>query len=248
MLTRAIEPSNQTYQDTYMKASAFAGQNKTPEAFDKAAAEKGLQKRSAPNIREMDNSLTGLPSAREIVRWGYAEKTKVGEVSPVFDISGKYVIAILKSTSEKGQQPLEAIKQRVEPSVKNMKKIDLMAEKMKQVLTSTKDISALASRMGAKLDTVILTFSGFNRSNLGRESELVGQLFTAKKGELKGPLTGNFASYFCFINDVTEAPAKDDFRYEFTQQQQNFNQRVTGNMYPALEKTAKITDNRLMFY
>ncbi len=248
MLTRAIEPSNQTYQDTYMKASAFAGQNKTPEAFEKAAVEKGLQKRSAPNIREMDNSLTGLPSAREIVRWGYAEKTKVGEVSPVFDISGKYVIAILKSTSEKGQQPLESIKQRIEPSVKNMKKIDLMAEKMKQALTSTKDISALASRMGAKLDTVILTFSGFNRSNLGRESELVGQLFTAKKGELKGPLTGNFAAYFCYLNDVTEAPAKDDFRYEFTQQQQNFNQRVTGNMYPALEKTAKITDNRLMFY
>jgi peptidyl-prolyl cis-trans isomerase D len=248
VLVRTIEPSNQTYQDTYMKASAFAGQNKTPEAFEKAVVAKGLQKRSAPNIREMDNSLMGLTSAREIVRWAYAEKTKVNEVSPVFDIGGKYVIAILKSTSEKGQQPLEAIKQRIEPSVKNMKKIDILAEKMNQVLTTTKDITALAYKLGAKLDTVNLTFSGFNRSNLGREGELVGQIFTAKKGKLMGPLTGNFGAYFCFINDVIEAPGKEDFSYEYTQQQKSFNQRVTGNMYTALEKTAKITDNRLQFY
>jgi hypothetical protein len=32
------------------------------------------------------------------------------------------------------------------------------------------------------------------------------------------------------------------------QQLQNFSQRVTSSMYPALEKTAKITDNRLKFY
>jgi hypothetical protein len=102
--------------------------------------------------------------------------------------------------------------------------------------------------LGAKLDTVVLTFSGFNRSNLGREGDLVGQIFTAKKGELKGPLTGNFGAYICFINDVTEAPAKEDFTSEYMQQQQSFNQRVTGNMYQALEKAAKITDNRPQFY
>jgi peptidyl-prolyl cis-trans isomerase D len=247
VLTRAIEPSNQTYQDTYMKASAFAGQNKSPEAFEKAAAEKGLQKRSAPNVREMDNSLMGFPSAREIVRWAYAEKTKVGEVSPVFDINGKYVIAILKSTSEKGQQPLEAIKQRIEPAVKKMKKIDMQAEKMKQ-FAAIKDVSELGAKLGAKVDTVVLTFTGFSRATIGREGELVGQLFTAKKGDLKGPLTGKFGAYYCSINDITEAPEKEDFSAEYMQQLQSFNQRVSGAMYKALEKTAKITDNRLMFY
>jgi len=38
VLQRNIDPSNQTFQDTYMKASAFAGENKTPEAFEKALA------------------------------------------------------------------------------------------------------------------------------------------------------------------------------------------------------------------
>jgi peptidyl-prolyl cis-trans isomerase D len=248
VITRAIVPSNQTFQDTYMKASTFAGQNKTPEAFEKAAAAQGLQKRSAPNVREMDNYVMGLASAREMVRWAFAESTKIGEVSPVFDLSGKYGIAVLKNISEKGQQPLKDIKARIEPSVKSQKKIDMMAEKMTKEMATTKDIAALANKMGAKIDTSAVTFSGMNRSAIGREAELVGKLFTAKKGELLGPLTGNSGAYFAIITDVAEAPAKDDFAFEKMQQMQNFNQRVTGSMYSALEKTAKITDNRLKFY
>jgi hypothetical protein len=94
----------------------------------------------------------------------------------------------------------------------------------------------------------MITFTGFGRSNIARESEIVGKLFTAKKGELLGPLTGIYNAYFVFISEVVEAPAKEDFSYEKMQLMQNFNQRVTGNMYTALEKTAKITDNRIKFY
>lgn len=248
VLTRAIEPSNQTFQDIYMQASAFAGQNKTPEAFEKGAVAKGIQKRSAPGVREMDSYVMGLPSAREMVRWAYAEKTKVGEVSPVFDVTGKYAVAVLKSIQNKGQQPLEAVKQRIEPSVKNMKKIEKVSEQIKNMMNNTKDITALAARLNGKLDTTMLTFGGFNQSNLGREGELVGQLFTKKKGELVGPLTGNYGAYVVYVEDVIDAPLKEDFTYERMQQQQNFNQQVTSMLYPAIEKTAKITDNRLRFY
>jgi peptidyl-prolyl cis-trans isomerase D len=248
VLSRAIVPSNQTFQDTYMSASTFAGQNKTPDAFDKAAVKKGLQKRSAPNVKEMDGFVMGLPSAREMVRWAYAENTKVGEVSPVFDLTGKYGIAVLKSVSPKGEQKLDDVKARIEPSVKNMKKIDLMVEKMNKELATTKDITALALKLNAKLDTSMVTFSGFGRTNISREPEIVGALFTYKKGELHGPLEGNYAAYIVFINDVVDAPAKTDFTMEKMQQMQNFNQRVSGNMYTALEKTAKIKDNRINFY
>ena len=248
VLTRAIEPSNQTFQNTYIKASTFAGQNKTPETFEKAAMDKGLQKRSAANIREMDSYVSGLSSAREMVRWAFAENTKVGEVSPVFDLGGKYAIAILKGTIKKGLQPLETIKARIEPSVKNVKKIEMVAEKMKQASASTKDIASLAGKLNAKTDTSMVTLSGFSRSNIGREMEIVGQLFSMKKGELQGPLTGNYGAYFVLINDIIEAPAKEDFTYEKMQQEQNFNQQATGGIYSALEKSAKITDNRLRFY
>jgi hypothetical protein len=129
-----------------------------------------------------------------------------------------------------------------------MKKIEIMAEKIKKEMATTKDITALSAKMNAKIDTSLVTFSGFGRSNIGRESELVGKLFTSKQGELLGPLVGNYAAYLVIINEIIEAPAKEDFSYEKMQQMQNFNQRVTGTLYTALEKTAKITDNRIKFY
>ena len=248
VLTRAIEPSNQTYQDTYTKASAFAGQNKTQELFDKASTSKGLQKRSSPNLREMDNNLMGLPAAREVVRWAFAENTKVGEVSPVFDINGKYLIAILKRIVLKGQQPLESVKERIEPSVRNLKKATMIAEKMKQSMSSAKDINALASKFETKVDTTVLTFAGFSRSAIGREMELVGQIFSYKKGQSEGPLTGNYGAYYLTVDEVNEAPAKEDFTFEKSQLLQSFSQRVTTSLFKAIEKTAKITDNRIRFY
>ncbi len=248
VLARNIEPSNQTFQDTYMKASSFAGQNKTPDAFEKSAASQGLQKRNSPNVKEMDNYLMGLPSAREMVRWAFAETTKTGEVSPVFDLTGKYAVAVVKGASKKGQQPVEDIKTRIEPSVRNMKKTELVAENMAKALATTKDINALAAQLSAKVDTTVVTFAGFSRSAIGRENEIIGTLFNLPKGQLTGPLTGNFGAYFVIVDDVTEAPTKEDFSYEQMQSKQQFDQRVASFMYPALEKSAKISDSRVKFY
>jgi peptidyl-prolyl cis-trans isomerase D len=248
VLTRSVVPSNQTFQDTYLQASTFAGQNKTPEAFDKAAAAKGLQKRNASGVRAMDSYMMGLPSAREIVRWAYAENTKINEVSPVFDLSGKYTIAILKATSEKGVQPLENVKARIEPSVRAMKKLDIVAEKLTKATASNKDIAALAAQFNTKIDTAMVAFSGFGRSNISRELEIVGKLFNAKKGDFMGPVTGNYGVYCIKIDDIVEPPAKDDYMAERMQQMQNFSSRVMNGAYSALEKKADIKDNRMLFY
>jgi hypothetical protein len=250
VLQRLIEPSNQTYQDIYLQASAFSGQNKTPEAFEKVVKEKGLAKRNAPNIKAMDNSIMGLPSAREVIRWSFSENVKIGEVSPVFDLSGKYAVAILKNTSEKGVPTLEKIKDRIEPSVRNVKKIEMLAEKMKKALQTSKDIYLLAQNLNSKVDTVGVSFAGFGGSAIGREVEIIGEIFsgTMKKGELYGPLTGNFGAYFVIIDNIPDVPKKDDFTYERTQMQGMFESRVNGKFYQIMQNAAKIEDNRPMFY
>jgi len=248
VLTRAIEPSNQTYQDIYMKASTFAGQNKTTEAFDKAAIQQGIRKKQAPGVKEMDNYLMGLPSAREMVRWAFAETTKIGEVSPVFDVQGKYAIAILKRISHKGLQPLESLKDRLESPVKNYKRVEILAENMKKEAGNLPDLNALAAKFNTKVDTTIFAFAGTSRSQLGREGTIVGRIFTYRKGELVGPLTGNFAAFFLVVDDINDPPLKEDFTYEKNQLLQSFQARVTGSLYTALQKTAIVVDNRIRFY
>ena len=163
VLQRQIEPSNQTFQDTYLKASAFAGQNKTAEEFDKAATAGKLAKRPAQNVKEMDNSIQGLTSARELVRWTFSENVKIGEVSPVFDLNGKYVVAVLKNATDKGQLPLDKIKDKIEPNVKNFKKIEQLSEKMAKAFQSTKDLNALAKQLNAKVDTSEIKLNAVKR-------------------------------------------------------------------------------------
>jgi peptidyl-prolyl cis-trans isomerase D len=248
VLQRQIEPSNQTYQDTYLQASAFAGQNKTADAFDKSSTAGKLAKRAAPNVKEMDNSLQGLTSAREVVRWTYNENVKIGEVSPVFDLNGKYVVAVLKKITDKGQLSLDMIKEKIEPNVKNFKKIELLADKMTKAYQSTKDLNSLAQQLNAKIDTSDIKFTGYGRTAISNEGEIVGSLFNLKKDQVTGPLTGNYGAYFVEVLEVTEPAPKEDFTVEKMQLQGAFESRVSNSAYQAIEKVVKIQDNRAKFF
>lgn len=248
VLVRNIDPSNQTYQDTYLKASAFAGQNRTAAAFEKSAAVQGLQKRTAQSIREMDNFIMGMQNVREVVRWAYKKETKIGEVSPVFDLNGKYLVAVLKNINEKGLLPLDKIKDRIEQGVRNDMKIAMLADRMTAAMKNTKDLYSLASQFGSKVDTLSLSFSGFSQAQLGRENEIIGKLFTKKAGSLEGPLKGKYSAYVVLIDEFVEPPSKDVYPGENSQMVNSFTSRVQNSLYESIKKSAKVKDNRALFY
>jgi peptidyl-prolyl cis-trans isomerase D len=247
VLERKIEPSNQTYQDTFLKASAFAGQNSTPDAFDKAATAKGLQKRTAQSVRDMDNSIMGLTSAREIVRWAYADNTKIGEISPVFDMNGKYVVAILTGATDKGVTPLDKLKDKIKQGVMNEKKLAMMTDRLK-VKVKTMDLYQLATDNAVKVDTTVLTFSGFGNNAISRDGEVTGLLFTLKPGKLEGPFTGKYNVYVVIIDQIKEPPKQEDYTGIKNQLFSGFSNRVSNNLFEAIKKTAEIKDSRVKFY
>lgn len=248
ILKRSIEPSNQTYQDTYTQASMFAGTYKTPEAFDTGAVASGVFKRQAQNVKTMDNTVQGLTNARNMVRWAFAEATKIGEVSPVFDLQGIYAVALLKDRSPAGTQPLDKLRDRIEPNVKNMKKIGIMAGQITDAMQRSADLNGLAATFSSRIDTANVTFSGMNRSTIAREMEVLGQLFALPAGQLQGPLEGNFGVYVVVVDHVADAPFKDDFTYEMRMDTQGWNNRVSNSLFDALKKQSTIEDHREMFY
>ena len=250
VLQRNIEPSNQTFQDTYLRASAFAGENKTQAAFDTGAVKTGVPKRTAQGVKEMDNQVQGLANAREMVRWVFAETTRPGEVSPVFDLSGKYVVAIVKDKNEKGPIPLDKVKTRIEPQVKNLKKIEVLTAQLQEASKKTPDLYAIATQFNSKVDTTVLTFTGMNRSSIGREQEVVGELFSMAntQGKMVGPIKGNFGTYLIFVDEIVPAGPKEDYTFEFSQLQQMFTGREQNGLYDALLKASDVKDYRAKFY
>ncbi|MBN1199757.1 MAG: SurA N-terminal domain-containing protein [Bacteroidales bacterium] len=248
ILQRSIEPSNQTFQDTYTQASMFAGTYKTPEAFDTGAVAAGVFKRQAQSVKPMDNTVQGLKNARNVVRWAFAEQTKVGEVSPVFDLQGTYAVALLKNRYPAGYQPLDKLKERIEPNVKNMKKIEIMANRISEAMKGISDLNDLASSFTTRIDTATVTFTGMNRTMIGRENEVMGELFALPEGEMKGPFQGNFGVYVVIVDKNMEAPPTDNFSYELKTDTQGWNTRVSNSLYDALKKQAEIEDHRELFY
>lgn len=248
VLQRDIEPSTQTFQDTYLQASTFQGQNKTQAAFDTAVRKTGLSKRNAATVRETDNYLQGLQNAREVVRWAYAEKTVPGEISPVFDLTGRYVVVLLKGKTDKGLQPLDKVKERLEPAVRNVKKIEMTAKRIEDVMKTTTDFSAMAGQLNARIDTTIVTFIAMNQYPITRDLEVVGKLFTLPANSIQGPLIGNQGTYVVIIDEIIEASPKEDFTMERSQALQAFGGRASNGLFEALKKSADITDSRLLFY
>lgn len=247
VVKRAVEPSSKTFQDIYAQASTFAGENNTREKFENAVTTQGLNKRSATYLREMGNNIPGIENPREIVRWAYYEGIKSGEVSPVFDVGGSYVVAVLTNIREKGTIPLDQMKENIKTFVLNEKKAEIIKQRLSG---SSADIYQIARDYNSKVDTNLnITFSSRNIPGFGSEYNVIGEIFSMNEGEQSGPIQGNGAVFVVKVDKFYEPPAPANYIQNRDQLMGAFRSRVTSNsMFTALQKKADITDNRLMFY
>jgi peptidyl-prolyl cis-trans isomerase D len=247
IIERTIDPSSKTFQEVYTQASTFAGENNTRTKFDAAVTNLGLNKRTATYLREMGNNIPGIDNPREIVRWAFNEKAKVGEVSPVFDVGGSYVVAVLTLIREKGITPLEQMKDNIRNFVLNEKKVSLIEDKIK---SSGSDIYQIARDFNTKVDTNLnLTFASRNIPGFGSEFQVIGQIFTMKDGDQSGPIQGNGGVFVVKVDRFYESPKPADYTLYRDQLLNSFRSRMNGNpMFMALQKKAKIEDHRLLYF
>jgi peptidyl-prolyl cis-trans isomerase D len=247
IVDRSVTPSSKTFQDIYTQASSFAGENNTRTKFETAVTNLGLNKRSATYLKEMGNNIPGIDSPREIIRWAYYEGIETGEVSPVFDVGGSYVVAVLTNIREKGSIPLEQMKENIKTFVLNEKKAAIISEKVRN---SGDDIYQIARAFDTKVDTnLTLTFSSRNIPGFGSEFQVLGEIFSMNEGEQSGPIQGNGGVFVVKVDRFYEPPQVADYKVNRDQMLNAFRSRMSGNpMFTALQKKAKIEDNRLLFF
>lgn len=250
VITRKIEPSNETFQKIYAEASSFAGENTTAELFNKSVIAKKLNKKTADYLSPMSDAIAGLESPREIIRWAFEETSEKGNVSRVFDLQGSYVVACLKEVREKGIPTIEQIKTQIEPLAKRDKKAETIIKKIAGLKIAGITIEQLALKLdSAKVDTAdALTFSTYSIPGYGPEPEIIGTIFTMKPATLSEPLKGKAGVFVTYIDKFIEAPATTDYSTNQKQLAYSFKNRISYELYNALEKSAKIVDNRPLFY
>ncbi len=246
ILAKNLTPGNQTYQAMFAEANEFAGTNSTPVLFDKAIAEKGLNKRVADNIRPTDRTIAGIDAAREVVRWVYT--AKVGEVSKAFELTDKYVVAHLVEVKEKGIAPLEIVKEAVEVEVRKQVKANMIMDRIAKTGKAS-DLNQLSVAMNTPVQeaqNVVLSSSTI--AGAGREPFVVGYAFGIKSGQTSPALKGENGVYVVKVNMFTEPPPKTEFAADRQQLMQSKSSRAEFDSFNVLKEHANIKDNRGKFY
>ncbi|MEG2666514.1 MAG: peptidylprolyl isomerase, partial [Bacteroidales bacterium] len=246
-----IEPSSATMKSVFTLANRFLSESHTIAEMDSNGSKKRYRIRADEAVAELAYQLPGVNSAREIIRWAYSKEAKEGKVADkVFEMENQYVIAGLSKIRKEGYIPFEEAK--TMPAVEARVKMDKKAEMLIQKVNAIGAYSQIA-QVASKLNTVVdsangITFNAYAYGNRGFEPEVIGHLFGMKKGQISKPIKGNSAVFVVELDNITKTNPAPMIPMVQMQSAQNFQQGITGFVAGALEKMAKIEDNRSFYF
>ncbi len=247
LVQRLVEPSSQTYQDYYSKASKFAGLNNTEEKFENAVKEEGLNKRIANNILENDKQIPGLESPRELIRWVY--NADEGDVSSVFELGNKFVIAHVTAVREDGIAPLEQVKNDVELNVIKEKKAEELSSGLAAQVKENKSLEEIAQGYSSDVQQASnISFSSFSVPGAGIEPKVIATATNIQADKISDPVDGNNGVYILKVTSINEPAQTDDYTMQRIALERANTSRAGYEAFNALKKLADIEDYRSKFY
>ena len=246
---KTIAPSEATRNEAFQKASQFASETRTKEAFDKKVKEdKTLVVATAERVAESAENVNALTGARQLVRWAFEDKTDIGNVSEPFEVGEQYVIATVTAKTDKDNVTVADYKQELTAKVRN-------EEKAKQIIiklgNATGPLEGIAQKYGAgalvETATDINLGTGFLRS-AGVDPVALGKAFGTKPGKRSKPFAGEAGVLVMEPIATLPAPSIADYSTYKTLLQQNVSSRTGFYMNEVIKDAAKVEDRRAKFF
>lgn len=240
-ITRAIEPSRETFEELFNKANSFSINVKDMESFKAEITAQNLQQRSAVLASE-DNTIQGLTSSRDLTRW--VKEANEGDVSEAKDVGDAFAVAIVESVDEEGISPLDKVRNRIE----YLARVDKKAEVLKKEMEGGASIGELAGNTGLSVENANLTFASPAIPAVGLEPTVVGVASSLAEGEMSEPIQGANGVFVIQIDKKTD-PNQVDIAQVRTSYANGVNARVdNGAVLTAIKEKSNLTDNRSKFY
>ncbi len=129
-VNKQLTADKNTYDAIYSKATQFASKANNGAAFDKEAKTEGFTPTPADGLNENSSVVNGIGSSREMVRWAY--EAKIGDVSQIFTVGDRYIIAKLTNIMPAGLAPINTqTRPQLEVFVKRIKKAKILMDRTK---------------------------------------------------------------------------------------------------------------------
>jgi peptidyl-prolyl cis-trans isomerase D len=238
-ILKPIQPSDETNQAVFAKASQFAGENNTGELFDKAVEQQKLTKRMADNVKEGEYQLPGLEGARDIVKWAYtAEK---GDVS-IFSLTNKHVVVKLTNILNKGTLPLEEVRDEVLSKTIRQKKADQLLAEFQDKAGNTTDLNTIASKLGGLRveKQEMLPLMGRNVSAVGHDDIMMGTIEGTKPKTTSKPVAGETGVFVVNVISHKAMGAAPELKTQRQELEQQLSARTDNDVFYALREAADI--------
>ncbi|WP_455497153.1 peptidylprolyl isomerase [Coprobacter sp.] len=239
-----VRPSSETYSTLYNKVSSYIAENGKLESFEKNAKDKGFSLNTV-ELTPDDISVGMLNDGREIVKWAY--KSDKGDISEIFNIENKFLVAALTDLTPAGYAPLK--------NVESYLKMKLMADKKADMIMKTlaekapKSLDTYASAMSSKIDTAkFVTFNTAVITGIGREPALCGLAPYASVNQLQGPVKGNNGVYVFSVTKKDESSVPMNAEMEKQKYEQMMYSLLSSQVMEVMKEKADIENNRVRFF
>lgn len=244
-LSRHLDPSQETDNEIFSQASQFAGINRTRAAFEKSAVSQKLALRVADHILATDYQINSMGQARSVVQWAFND-AHLGDVSSVFNLDNKYVVAVLTGIQREGTSSLNEVRLQVSAEIRQKEKGQEIAAK----LGSISSLKALSTRLSLPVQSAQnLNFSTPYMPGAGFEPHVIGEIFNKSLGinKISPAIPGNNGVYMIEVDSLKSQPVPQNL-LSVQQSLEEIDQQDFGTqLFNMLKKTSKITDNRIKF-
>lgn len=246
IMSRKVEPSSTTYQNKYSSAVEFAGKNRTYEQFNEAISEHGLTKRYANDLTELQRTLPGLETPREMIRWTF--EANLHDISKVFEFNNKYVVACVTNIREEGTPALDDIRNEIELQVKINKKAEKIIEDLSAKIAEASSINDLSLEVNLPAqDARGVSFSSLSIPSVGMEPKVIGAVSQLPQGVISQPIHGNNGVFVVVVNNIQQSETGNT---QFTKDRLSMmrQSRANAEAFQAMREAANISDKRGKFY
>ena len=246
-IIREILPSDETIQTLYNQASGYAAEAQTAEDYRALATEKGFFLRPARNLGRFEEVVSGLGTARRVVRWAWDDDREEGNIGLLENDGNGYVVVVLTDKLEEGTSPFEMVQAQCLEAAKKDAKKALVLERLENASEGAATIEAVATAAGKEVRTLSFRISQFNISGVGNEAKVVGTICGLEPGTLSPVILGENGAFVAITSPANPAP-QIDYANMAQNTQRSIRNLVGTQAYKALQDKAKIEDMRYMMF
>ncbi|MDT7941761.1 MAG: peptidylprolyl isomerase [Bacteroidota bacterium] len=202
-IVKEVVPSSKTISAIRQKAQQMALH--AEKDFDGAAQAAGQNIRISPALRPSSSSLPGIYGISELLRWAFSQK-KPGAFSGVVELENAFVVAQIVKADEPPYRSWEAVRDLIEPKVRNQKKAQLIRQRLEGKGNSLDELKAAFGPGAYTSRSQNALYGSVAVPGLGLEPKVLGVAAALKENALSPLIEGTNGVYKLQLTRKTIPP------------------------------------------